>query len=55
MAHGSTQPVPESFPGGKGGRSVWLTISAPLCAGFLEILGALTFRIPKVLARPLMG
>ena len=41
------------FPGwgGKGGRSIWLTVLLPSCASFLEILGSSTFWKPQGLCK----
>jgi hypothetical protein len=39
MALGSTQPLTEIFPGGKGGRYVELTTLPPSCADSLKIWG----------------
>ena len=38
-----------------GGRCVGLTTLPPLCANYLEILGASTCRSPKGLSRPVQG
>ena len=44
-------------PGGgfTGGRCIGLTTLPPLCADYLEILGASTCRSPKGLSRPVQG
>jgi hypothetical protein len=41
--------------GGKGGQSIGLTTISPLCANFLEILGASTSWSPKGLSRLVNG